>query len=198
MIAFAAGELADGEARQVEAWLASHPDAAETVARYRMARTTLQTDNGADPPPESVARAKAIFEPRTAAAPSLADRVEQLIATLIYDSRVKPALAGVRGAVTGFQLGYELPESEAQLDLQADVDEDGADTRRWRLVGQISSANPLPPAKVTLCRPGSLTPVHTVHSDERGVFVVKIEPGTFDLHVQLPGGLHVVPDIRMA
>ncbi len=200
LIAFAAGELADEEARQVEAHLAGHPEAVETVARYRMAHWTLQADDGVDPPPEAVARAKAVFEPgrEPAGEPSLGERIGELVARLIYDSRAEPALAGVRGAVTGFQLAYELPESEAQLDLQADVDEDGADTRRWRLVGQISSQQPLPPPQVALCRAGSLTPVRTVDADERGVFVVRIEPGTYDLRLHLPGGVNVVPDIRMA
>ncbi|MHC4100930.1 MAG: anti-sigma factor family protein [Planctomycetota bacterium] len=199
LIAFAAGELADEQAAQVEASLARHPEAVETVARYQMAQTTLQADDGADPPPEAVARAKAIFEARrdSAGEPSLGDRVGQLIARLIYDSRAEPALAGVRGAVTGFQLAYEMPESGAQLDLQADVDEGGADTRRWRLVGQVSSPEALPAPRVTLCRAGSLTPICTVDADERGVFVVRTEPGTYDLHIHLPGGVTTVPDIRM-
>jgi len=188
LIAFAAGELADEQAAQVEASLAGHPEAAETVARYRMAQTTLQSDDGADPPPEAVARARAIYEPGRlpAGEPSLGDRVGQLMAKLIYDSRAEPALAGVRGA-----------ESGAQLELQADVDEGGADTRRWRLVGQVSSPESLPPPQVALCRAGSLTPICTVDADERGVFVVRTEPGTYDLHIHLPGGVTTVPDIRM-
>jgi anti-sigma factor RsiW len=200
LIAFAAGDLGDEEARHVEAYLAGHPEAAETVASYRSAHTALVADDGVDPPPQALARAKAVFRPgrQPAGAPSLGDRIEALVARLVYDSRAEPALAGVRGAVTGFQLAYEMPESEAQLELQADVDDDGADTRRWRLVGQISSPQPLPPPRVTLCRAGSATPVHTVDADERGVFVVRIEPGTYDLRLHLPTGVTVVPDIHMA
>ena len=199
LIAFAAGELADEQAAQVEAYLAGHPDGAETVARYRMTQSTLQTDDGVDAPPKAVARAKAIFEARREPAGdlSLGDRIGQLIARLIYDSRAEPALAGVRGAVTGFQLAYELPESGAQLDLQAEVDESGADTRRWRLVGQVSSPEALAPPQVVLCRAGSRTPICTVDADERGVFVVRTDPGTYDLHIRLPGGVTTVPDIRM-
>ena len=200
LIAFAAGELVGEPADRVEAYLAGHPEAAETVARYRTAGSVLRADDGVDPPPPAVADAKAIFRPRPAPSggPSVADVVADFMARLVYDSRAEPALAGVRGAVTGFQLEYDLPESDAQLELQADVDDEGADSRRWRLVGQVSPPASAPPARITLCRAGSLTPIAQIDADERGVFVLKLDPGTYDLHVHLPGGVTVVPDIRMA
>jgi anti-sigma factor RsiW len=199
LIAFAAGELAAEQAGRVEAYASRHPDAAATIARYRMARSTVRADDGVDPPPQAVAEAKAIYRPprEPSRAPSLGDSIAQLVARLIYDSRAEPALAGIRGGATGFQLEYELPETEARLELQADVDEDGADARRWRLVGQVTSHEPAAP-RVALCRAGSPTPMVEADADERGVFVMKVDPGVYDLHVHLSDGVAVVPDIRMA
>jgi anti-sigma factor RsiW len=199
LLAFAAGELADEQARRVEAYASRHPEAAATIARYRMAHSTVHADDGVDPPPQAVTEAKAIYRPprEPSRAPSLGDAIAQIVARLIYDSRVEPALAGVRGTAAGFQLEYELPETEARLELQADVDEDGTDFRRWRLVGQVTSHESVA-LRVALCRAGSPTPMVEADADERGVFVMKVDPGVYDLHVHLPDGVVVVSDISMA
>ena len=199
LIAFASGELSGPEAAEVEAYVATDPKAAETVARFRMARATLRADDGADPPPEVVAKAKAIYDARhfAAAGPSLTEQVGRLVARLIYDSRLEPAVAGLRGQTTGFQVTYDLSAGGAELDLQAELAEEVGNGHRWRLVGQVASEQSLPATRVALCRAGSLTPVETTTSDERGVFVLRTEPGTFDLHLHLPAGVSVVPDIRI-
>lgn len=198
LVAFAAGELADEQADRVEAYANRHPQAAATIARYRLAHSTVSADDGVDPPPQAVAEAKAIFTSlrKPSRAPSLGDAIAHLVARLTYDSRAEPALAGVRGAATGFQLGYELSEIAARLELQADVDEVGADFRRWRLVGQVTSHESAA-VRVALCRAGSPAPMIEADADERGVFVLKVDPGVYDLHVHLPAGVAVVPDIRM-
>ncbi len=196
LIAYAAGELAADEAAEVEAHLARDPSAAATVARYRMAQATLRGDDSVEPPAESVARARAIFDPGRAAAarPSIGEHVQRLVARLLYDSRAEPALAGLRGAGTGFQMSFELPGG-AELDLQAEpADEaDGA----WRLLGQVAPVLPRSKLRVSLCRAGSLLPIRTIEADERGAFALRVEPGTFDLHVSMPAGAVVIPDLRI-
>ena len=197
LIAFAAGELADHEAGAVESRLARDPDAARTVARYRQMQATIQADDGRDPPPETVARAQAIFEASTEAGrPGLLEHVERLVARLIFDSRAQPVPVGLRGPATGFQLTYEL--LEARLELHAEPAEESGDDPSWRLVGQITSPTALPPVPVSLYRAGEDRLVQAARTDERGVFLLRAESGSYDLHLDLPQRTAVVPDIRIA
>ncbi|MHC4413815.1 MAG: anti-sigma factor family protein [Planctomycetota bacterium] len=202
LLRYAAGELSGPEAVEIEAHLARDPDAAATVSRYRLVRATLLADDGVDPPPEVVAKAKALFRRRAEVSkrpPGLIDQVAATIARLIFDSRVQPALAGLRGPATGFQLTYEL--SGARLDLEvepAEPAEPAAEGAGWRLLGQIASPRPLPAVRVALCQAGTDEPVCAVESDERGAFALDAQPGTYDLRIHLPDGVAVVPDLRIS
>lgn len=198
LIAYAAGDEVVGLDREaVEAHLARHLEAAETVSHYRMARSILQADDGVDPPAEVVARAKRVFDPGRfqASRRGLTKQGGQLVAKLIFDSRAGPAPAGLRGQATGFQQTYELADATAELDLLAEAAETDGDTKGWRLIGQLTSPKRV---RVELCRAGSLTPIRTIDTDQRGVFVLRTEPGTFDLRIHLPGGVTVVSDIRIS
>ena len=69
--------------------------------------------------------------------------------------------------------------------------------------GSISRSTARPcrrgkPLTVNLCHAGSSAAVESVDTDQRGSFVLRIDAGTYDLHLHLPGGRHtVVPDIRL-
>ncbi len=200
LIAYAAGELRGADAEQVQAHLQRDADAARTVHRYRQARQTILGDDGVDPPAEVLERARSIFDPTVHAGDrqSLAECVGGLIAQLIFDSRAQPALAGLRGQATSFQMTWRLtPESGMELDLQAELT-DAPGGERWQLVGQVTSREPIGPLTVRLCHAGSSAAVHSVDADERGSFVLRVEPGPYDLHLHLPGGHTVVPDIRLS
>lgn len=200
LIAYAAGEIPGAEAEQVQAHLERDAEAARTVRCYRLASQTILEDSGADPPTEALQRARSIFDPTVHASDrqSLAEHIGNLIAQLIFDSRAQPALAGLRGQATSFQMTWRLaPESEMELDLQAELT-DAPGGERWQLVGQVTSRDPIGPLTVNLCREGSTVAVHSVDADERGSFVLRVEPGIYDLHMDLPGGHTVVPDIRLS
>ena len=198
VIAYAAGEGGPDQAAAIEAWLDRHPEATATVNRYRSARQTLRTDDGVDPPAEALRRARALFETGRAAAPAwMGESVIQAIATLIFDSRRAPAPAGLRGPVVSFQMTYELSGVvPGELDLHAEPT-GGGDTRSWRLIGQIASPQATGPLRVDLCRAGSLSPIRSVDGDDRGGFVLHVEAGSYDLHLRVPHGVVVVPDIRV-
>ncbi len=197
LISYAAGELAGHEAAEVEAWLARDPAAARTVARYRLAQVSLRQDES--PSPEAAAQAKAIFDRARPARSGFSEQLAQLVARLIFDSRAEPALAGLRGRGSSFQLTYDLSseaaeEESPELDLQA---EPVPQAQSWRVVGQVAGCDQVEAMRVDLCRAGSPTPIQTVQGDRRGTFVLSVEPGTYDLHLHLPGRVAVVPDIRM-
>ena len=197
LIAYAAGELGGTDAANVKDRLSRDPRASATVARYRLARCTLLADDGADPPVAASATARAIF--RAAPRTSVGDRIAKVIATVIFDSRVTPALAGLRGGATSFQMTWSLsgPAGETgDLDLAAEpVDDDPNGS--WRVVGQLTTREPLSSLSVAVCRAGSLTPAQTTDGDERGAFMLRLKPGTWDFHLRLPKTTVVVPDIRI-
>jgi len=200
LIAYAAGELRGSDAEPVQAHLERDADAARTVHSYRLARQTVLGDNGVDPPTEVLERARSIFDPTVDRGDrqSLSECVGGLIAQLIFDSRAQPALAGLRGQTTSFQMTWRLaPESGLELDLQAELT-DTPGGAQWQLVGQVTSRDPIGPLTVDLCHAGSGASVHSVDADERGSFVLRVEPGPYDLHLHLPGGHTVVPDIRLS
>ena len=201
LIAYAAGEIRGADAERVRAHLERDADAARTVHSYRLARQTVLGDNGVDPPTEVLERARSIFDPTVHRGnrQSLAECVGGLIAQLIFDSRAQPALAGLRGQATSFQMTWRLaPESGIELDLQAERT-DAPGPERWQLVGQVTSREPIGPLTVNLYHAGGSAAVHSVDTDDRGSFVLRVEPGPYDLHLQLPGGRRtVVPDIRLS
>lgn len=200
LIAYAAGDLGGTEAATVKAMLSRDPRASATVARYRLARRTLLADDGADPSPAASASARAIF--RSAPGANLADRVVEvgrIIATIIFDSRVKPLAAGLRGPTTSFQMTWSLSGPEGltgELDLAAEPVESDPDGS-WRVVGQLATREPIPSLRVDVCRAGSLTPEQTTVGDRRGAFMLRLRPGTWDFHLHLPKTTVVVPDIRI-
>lgn len=201
LIAFAAGELDEAAARPVRAWIRDHPDAAETVARYRAVHEAVRDDDAVDAPPEAVARAKAIFRPDPRAKPSdLIEGAIRAVASLIFDSRAQ-LVPGVRGRTAGFQLTYSLPAEaalgDAQLDLEAEIADDAGDGT-WRLIGQVAAPKETPRFRASLCRAGTHEAVAAADADDRGAFVLPAAPGAYDLHLHLPAGATVVPDIVIA
>jgi hypothetical protein len=202
LIDYAASDLGEPEAAAVEAWVARDPSAARVVKLFRLAQASLRVDEV--PPAEAAARARAIFErcrsarPARSDGPGFAEALAGLVARLIFDSRAQPALAGLRGHGSGVQLTYELDRGPAnersELDLQA---EPAPASRAWRVVGQVAGGARCDAMRVDLCPAGSPTPVRTVLGDRRGAFALSVEPGTYDLHLHLPEGVAIVPDIRI-
>lgn len=200
LIEYAAGELTGAAAEQVRAHLQRKAAAARTVNLFRLAQQTVLDDDGADPPVDVVERARSIFAPGEPAGErlSVAEHLGRIVAGLIFDSRAQPAPAGLRGQATSFQMTWRLsPESGEELDLHAEVT-DTPGGEQWQLVGQVTGHDPIGPLTVRVCHAGGSAVVHSIDADERGSFVLRLDPGTYDLHLYLPDGLTVVPDLRLA
>jgi anti-sigma factor RsiW len=198
LIAFAAGELAGEELARVESLLATDADAAQLVALYRRVSSRMAEDDSVEPPAETLARAKGLFEQRPVETDvSWLDRLQSVVASLVYDSRVQPAAVRYGTAGNRLQLTYET--KEATIDLQAERQTSaGAQEQppRWRLIGQVSSdAEPGEAVQVALLPAGTTAPIAIVEADERFVFILDAEPGVYDLRVRLREVGVVLPDV---
>jgi len=198
LMAYAAGEIEGEAARRVETRLDSDPAAARRVALYRLTADTLAGDDSVAPPPATVARAKAIFNRRPVTPrPSLIERLEAVVAQLVFDSRLQPLAVRASDASRRFQLAFEA--DAAEVDLQGEF-LPGAEPAgdRWRLMGQVSAASSAANVEVVLTRAGEPTTAAETHADPGGVFAVNVSPGRYDIRVHLPAGLIVLPDVEVA
>jgi hypothetical protein len=157
------------------------PDGSRRRARLRRAVEAVRFD-AADPVPESTLAAARALGASLAARVGLVDRlrdafalaseaVEAIVASVRFDSRLEPALAGLRGG-TGFALA--LAADGIEVDLECEPTEGG----RFVVVGQASGAGP---AVVGVewfeesddgLRPGPRSVV-----DADGMFRATLEPG---------------------
>ncbi len=201
LIAYAAGELTPERAAEVAEHVTRDSEAAATVARYREAQATMRADDVTDPPARAVARAKAIFSPPPAEkGPSWWEQLEQVVATLIFDSRLKPALAGYRGTGSGFHLSFESEPGMVDLEAEPIVRSSAGIAARssWRLTGQIDAETPVSNVGVALVRRGSDRPAAQTMADEEGIFTLEAAPGRYDLYLRHDDSSVLLPDIELA
>jgi len=205
LIAFAAGELDELEAVRVRQHLSSDAVARETVNLFLALRRTLAADDSVAPPDSVIARAKAIFKPQSAAQSGLAtslaswlEAVDRAVASLLFDSRVQPAL-GFRGTSQAVRLAFD--SGEAEVDLELSGPDDGVNDGLRRVTGQISvdpSAGAVSgPYPVALVEPGTTRAVAETRSDEHGVFALRVAPGRYDLCVQVGSRVVVAPEVQV-
>jgi anti-sigma factor RsiW len=200
LIAFAAGELTGQEAARVESRLATDAEAARLVALYRRVRERMNEDDAPEPPAETLARAKALFARRpTESGPGWLERLQSVIATLVYDSRLQPAAVRYDAADDRLQLTYET--EEASIDLQAQRQEPAGTqevSKRWRLIGQVSSDSELEEGlEAALLPAGGAAPIAVVEADERLIFTLDVESGLYDLRVRFADVIIVLPGIEI-
>lgn len=191
LIAYAAGELAPLEATAVERELAQDAAAAATVARFRRAMTAVRDDRSESPPAAALAAAKALFRPAPAG-PSLFDRLRRVLADLVYDSRTQPALVGVRGGGSTYQLTYESGMGE--IDVQVET-APGGDAAPRRLIGQVTLNEPAAFGRVVITAPGTEETIASASIDAGGVFSLTTGAGNFDLWIALGDAVIVVPGV---
>ncbi|MHC4949075.1 MAG: hypothetical protein ACYTG1_12590 [Planctomycetota bacterium] len=198
LLAFAAGELDGTAAERAEAHLAGHPEAARSVALYRLARSAMAGDDTVAPPAAATARAKAIFEPRPDARPDLLARLGEIVATLVFDSRAQPATAGYRGRTDDFQLAFRSPEGEIDLEARrtGPAERAGAGPE-WRLLGQVSTGRDHPTIAVALVPAGTGDVTTHADGDEHGVFTLDADPGRYDIVVRVDDTAIVLQDIEI-
>lgn len=195
LVAFALGELGTADTAEFEAHLARTPSDRGLFERVRGVLETLKTDDTAEPDRALVDRVKSRFgEIVGQPTPGLLERVKEIIATLVFDSRVAPAIAGFRGAPSGYQLAFS--SDVADVDLQVVAPETRGEPI-FTIRGQVSSPASGATSPAVLTRPGETAPVATGAVDARGLFCIKTPPGTFDLRFALPDALLTVPSLQI-
>ena len=190
LIAFAADELTGADAERVQAYLARTPEAARTVAAYRLAATRTAGDDTVAPPEEVAARARAIFRPPPAhERPTWPERLEAIVARLVYDSRVEPATVRFVDTGRSFQLRFETDDAEIDLQIRPEG--------RWQLMGQLSADDAVGPVEIAAVAAGTRTSVARARSDERTLFSLELDAGVYDLHLALPDRVIVLTGLRL-
>ncbi len=202
LLAYAAGELAPADAARIEAALPGDPAARATVARFRAAASALAAHPGADPPPHVMAAALGLWR-RLVGSRRVPWWVElrRVVATLVFDSRPRPALAGFRGGRTGFEISFEGGGVAVDLQVEPvrDAARDGAAVAaRWSLLGQMDAPSSRPSGSaVALVATGEdETPALEAVADERGVFSMEVPAGRYDLFVRRDEECVVLPDLE--
>lgn len=163
---------------------------------YQRVRIAAASDDTLAPPPWVLKRAVRIFEMQRDR-PRLAARIGQAIASLVFDSLTRPALAGVRSTETANrQLLYRA------VDYSIDLQIAPSEHTRADLIGQVlkegePSFESVAGLKLDIARGGKI--VCSAVTDEMGEFKVSgMEQGVYDLRVELSEGSITVPDLPVS
>ncbi len=196
LIAYAIGELSPDAALVVETHVAESPSAAARLERIRSAIQSMRTDDSTAPSADAIARAKAVFRPLPdTRRESWWNRLERVVAVLVFDGRAQPARAGYRGGEGVVQLSYESDAADVDLEL---VPPASADESTWTLMGQIAPHAPTVHLTVALVSQSGAAASVEVGVDEQGMFTLRSDPGTFDLMIRVGDKVIVLPDVRLA
>ena len=165
----------------------------ETREWYAQLRETVATDDSVAPPAWVFKRAVRIFDTERHS-PRLAERIGNVLASLIFDSFARPALAGVRSSeTTNRQLLYRAEDYGIDLQI-VPAGQNHAD-----LIGQVLRENDPTFESVSgltlrFAREGKSL-LSTV-TDERGEFKINgIAQGVYDLQIELTEGTISVAEL---
>jgi len=194
LVDFVDKRLEAREAARVAAHIASGCGVCrETTVWYQRVRQTAETDDSSAPPSWVFKRALRIFETQRRS-PGLTERIGNAIASLVFDSFARPALAGVRSTETANrQLLYRA--NGYSIDLQiTGVEQSSAD-----LMGQVLNEHgegfeSVSGLKMELARNGNV--MVSAATDDTGAFKLSgIGQGVYDLRVAISEGSITIPNI---
>ena len=189
-------KLDRGEADRLTAHLsAGCPHCAETRDWYERLLAIAASDESTAPPPWVIKRAVRIFESQPSR-PRLVERIGQAVASLIFDSLARPAIAGVRSTeTTNRQLLYRA--GDYSIDLQVAP----AEHLRADLVGQIlkegeAAFESVSGLRLEITRKGE--PIFSTVTGDLGEFKISgVDYGVYDLRIDLGNGSITVPGLPL-
>lgn len=197
LVDFLDKRLEEAEATRVATHLATKcPVCAETIDWYERVRVIAASDDSVAPPSWVFKRALRISDTQRQRH-GLTERIGQAIASLVFDSFARPALAGVRSTETSNrQLLYRAGDYSVDLQLAA------FEHSHVDLIGQVlkegePSFESVSGLKLNLARGGKI--VFSAVTDEMGEFKVGgIERGVYNLRIELSEGSITVPDLPIS
>ena len=186
--------LTEAESARVRAHLATDcQTCAETRDWYERMRAITASDESIEPPTWVLKRAVRIFETQHNR-PRLVERIGQAVASLVFDSFARPAVAGVRSTeTTNRQLLYRA--GDYSIDLQVAP----SDQSRADLIGQVlredeTTFESVSGLRLEIARGGQK--VYSAVTDAMGEFKISgMDCGTYDLRVELSEGSITVPQL---
>jgi len=192
LLALAMGELSDADVQAAEAAIASDARLARQFDELRRSVVALRASRMETPPAEWVSSAKAIFKPAPRVSPvEWLNRAVAAVASLVFDSRSQPALAGMRGESEGTTLSYESPL--ASVDLQVT----GGEASGWTVLGQVDAEEATGSKRLAFVRQGTLEIAAETTTDEHGRFRVCLSAGEYDLLCELSNELLRLDAVRI-
>jgi anti-sigma factor RsiW len=205
LVPYLLDELDASERAEVESLLRTRPDLAEAAERLRALLAALARGPAPMPRPELLARATAFFAPPPPHAGWLVT-ARRVVASIVFDSLARPAIAGFRGGSAGAAGGgglvrhltyaSELGELDVQISATPRDTPDDAALRRIR--AQIAPASGQSPgrAAVTKAPGGEVVATGPVGPDGQVLFDVPC--GTYDLAVEIGVAAMIAPGVQAA
>lgn len=184
LIDYLDNQLDGNEAVRLTAHLsAGCPQCDGTRKWYERVRLIAASDESIEPPSWVFKRAVRIFENQNAH-PNLVERIGQAIASLVFDSLARPAIAGVRSTETiNRQLLYQA--GNYSIDLQVAP----AEHMRADIFGQIlkegeAAFESVAGLRLEISRRGE--PIFSTVTDDMGEFKISgVDRGVYDLRIEV-------------
>jgi anti-sigma factor RsiW len=174
----ALGELSAEDAEALRARMQSDPKSQAAFERLEQAARFLQAESGTEPSAAALARAKRLLrEARPGVLDRLSDGVRRIVAGLDFDTRLTPAVAGIRGAGGTAQVAF----SSEVADLDLEITPATEDT--WTVAGQVD-ADEGGDWRITIVDDAGMAPDLTIDASD-GAFRTRLPPGSYELRLRM-------------
>ncbi len=177
LVALAMGELEQAEADTLRARLDAEPSLRETYECLAHSVGFLRAEAGAAPSDEALCAAKRLLrDSRPGALERLEEGLRRIVASLDFDTRLTPAVAGIRGAATAAQVAFSSEAGDLDIEITP------AGVENWRIAGQVD-ADEDGDWSVTIVDRATDAPVRELDARD-GAFRTTLAAGSYTLRLR--------------
>jgi len=174
LTSLALGQLNDEAAAALRARLDAEPELSKSYEDLRGAVSFLIAEPGTEPSASALSAARKLLrEARPGMIDKLADGLRQIVAALDFDSRLTPAVAGIRGASATAQVAFSCEEADLDLEIASGADD------TWLVSGQID-ADESGDWSVTIVDGAGTAPDLTLDATD-GAFRTELPAGSYEM-----------------